>query len=53
MPKITQINQIDISPEKFLNACSPEELIEVELLLYSPRFQDKIPPHNSKIIEQP
>ncbi len=53
MPKITQVNQIDITPEKFLNACSPEELIEVELLLSSPHYQNKMPPHNSKIIEQP
>lgn len=51
MPKIRQFNEIDVTPEKFLNACSPEELIEVELLLSSAYYQNKIEPHNSKKIK--
>lgn len=39
MPKITQIHLIEISPEKFLEACNPVELQEIELLISSPRFQ--------------
>lgn len=33
MPRINQINTIDITPEKFLNACSAIELHELDLLL--------------------
>lgn len=33
MPKVDKIFTIDISPENFLRACSPEELQEVDLLL--------------------
>lgn len=44
MPIIAQLNQIDITPEKFLNACSPEELYEVQLLLSSARYQEQIVP---------
>ena len=39
MPKITQVNHIDISPKKFLDNCSREELIELELLLSKPYYQ--------------
>ena len=42
MPKISQTNEIDISPEKYLKACSPTELMEVELLIMSPRFQTQM-----------
>lgn len=35
MPKITQHNVIDITPEKFINSCSRIELIELDLLLGS------------------
>ena len=53
MPKITQHNQIDITPEKFLNACTPEELIEVDLLLSSAYYQNKIQSHNSDKLKLP
>lgn len=33
MPKIEQLNVIDITPEKFLNACDRVELHELDLLL--------------------
>lgn len=39
MPKINQLNVIDVTPEKFLRECSPEELRETELLLQSPHNQ--------------
>lgn len=39
MPNIQRIYHIEVTPEKFLAACSPEELMEVELLLSSPRYQ--------------
>ncbi len=42
MPKITKLFELSISPEQFLNACSVDELREVDLLIQSPRFQDKI-----------
>jgi len=39
MPKITKNFQIEITPERFLNACSREELIEIDLLLQKPMYQ--------------
>ncbi|MDP2188538.1 MAG: hypothetical protein Q8J69_07635 [Sphingobacteriaceae bacterium] len=42
MPKINKHFELDVTPERFLEACSVTELQEVELLLYSPRFQAKI-----------
>lgn len=45
MPKIQKIFELDVTPEKFLNACSPEELMELELLLSKKEFQQKISEH--------
>lgn len=42
MPKIQKIFQLDVTPEKFLDACSSDELIELELLLGSSKYQKKI-----------
>jgi hypothetical protein len=42
MPRIQSVNTIDITPEKFLNACGSSELNEVALLLSSPRYQAKM-----------
>lgn len=42
MPKVQKIFTLDVSPTKFLEACSGEELIELELLLSSKRFQTRI-----------
>ena len=44
MPKINYVNQIDVTVEKFLRACSPEELYEIDLLLDKPEYQDKLKP---------
>jgi len=42
MPKIENNHTIEIKPERFLNACTPEELYEVDLLIQQKRYQDKI-----------
>jgi len=39
MPKINQLSVIDITPERFLESCSPIELREIDHLIQSPRFQ--------------
>ncbi|MCI2229562.1 hypothetical protein MC378_10320 [Polaribacter sp. MSW13] len=45
MPKIEKVFTLDVTPTKFLEACSGEELIELELLLSSKRFQTRIDVH--------
>ena len=42
MPAITKVFQVDITPERFLDACSDEELKEIDLLIQSERFQNRI-----------
>lgn len=42
MPRISYVQLIDISPEKFLEACDPAELHETLLLLNTPRFSNKM-----------
>jgi len=42
MPKIIKQFQLEITPERFLNACSREEIIELDLLLSSPIYQNII-----------
>ena len=39
MPKNQKVITIEITPEQFLNACSPMELMELEVLIMSPRYQ--------------
>lgn len=41
MPGIDKVISINITAEQFLDACSPTELQELEILLFSPRFQNK------------
>lgn len=38
MPTLNSTHTINISPEKFINACSSEEIQELSLLLNSARF---------------
>ena len=42
MPEITKVFQVDITPERFLDACSDNELKEINLLIQSERFQNRI-----------
>lgn len=42
MPEITKVFQVDITPERFLDACSDEELKEIDLLIQTERFQNRI-----------
>lgn len=42
MPKIKQFNVIDVSVEKFLDACTGTELHEVEILLQRPKYRELI-----------
>lgn len=42
MPTITKIFEVDITPERFLDACTDLELKEIDLLIQSPRFQNRI-----------
>lgn len=42
MPFIHSMNTIDVSVEKFLDACSPSELMELRMLLFSPRFNPEV-----------
>lgn len=42
MPQIVKTLYIDVTPEKFLDNCSREELLELEILLSSPRYQERM-----------
>lgn len=42
MPEVSKVFYIDITPERFIEACSDLELKELDLLLSSPRFQQRL-----------
>lgn len=42
MPKIQKSFELEITPERFLDACSNEELQEIDLLIQSPRFRARL-----------
>lgn len=42
MPEVIKVMYVDITPERFLDACSDEELKEIDLLIQSERFQNRI-----------
>jgi len=42
MPQVTKVFTIDITPERFIDACSDAELKELDMLLSSPRFQQRL-----------
>jgi predicted nucleic acid-binding protein len=42
MPTINKQFELTITPEQFLNACSVNELKELDMLIQSPRYQEKI-----------
>lgn len=52
MPRIDKVLSLDITPEQFLNACSADELKELDLLLSSPRYQQKMNPPKQLRIDQ-
>jgi hypothetical protein len=41
MPKINRAFYLDITPEQFVQACSPMEREELRLILDSPRYRDQ------------
>ena len=56
MPKISQVFEIDITPEKFLRNCSRTELIEIDMLLQSNHYQHRMhgePASEVSLIELP
>lgn len=56
MPKIQQVFEIDITPEKFLRNCSRQELIELDILLSSNHYQHRMhsePANEVSLIEFP
>ena len=42
MPKIEKAFRLEVTPERFLEACSSEELIELDMLLTSPRYRERM-----------
>lgn len=44
MPRINKPFTLEVTPEQFLNNCSPEELREVDLLLSKPMYQARMNP---------
>jgi len=42
MPKISKVFELEVSPDKFLANCSPEELYETWLLINNNRYQSLI-----------
>lgn len=42
MPKHTKVNTIEITPERFLENCSDDELKELDLLIQSDIYQSRI-----------
>lgn len=42
MPKVQKIFTLEVNPRTYLNACTTEELVELQLLLSKPEYQNKI-----------
>lgn len=42
MPKIVYVTEMDVHVKKFLDNCSREELIEVDLLIQTPFYRMKM-----------
>ena len=51
MPQINKLFTLDVTPAKFLDACTAEELIELQMLLNSSKYQSKIQNHIKKFKE--
>lgn len=50
MPKIDKVLSLQITPEQFLDSCSVDELREIDLLIQSPRYYDRIHPKDLTVI---
>lgn len=48
MPEISKVLKLKITPEQFLDSCSEDELKEIDLLIQSPRYVNKMRCQNSK-----
>ena len=53
MPTIRQLFSLEVSPEKYLNACSLEEIIETWLLINSGRYQQIIDDYEHRSKDEP
>ncbi|MGC5744410.1 hypothetical protein [Chryseobacterium sp. NFX27] len=42
MPKLQKILTLEISPEQFLNSCSPSELKEIDILIQGNFYQKRM-----------
>ena len=52
MPQINKLFTLDVTASKFLEACTAEELIELQMLLNSSRYQSKIDLHTKKQLQE-
>lgn len=51
MPKINKLFELDVTPEKFLEACTIDELKETILILNSRKFQYKLNTMSGNLID--
>jgi hypothetical protein len=49
MPTLTKVLTVTVTPEQFLENCSDNELKELDLLIQSPRYANRINPENKQI----
>lgn len=45
MPKVQKVFNLEVTPEKFLNACDGAELVELIMLLNSTKYQERLKKH--------
>jgi len=48
MPEVLKLLKVNITPEQFLDSCSEDELKEIDLLIQSPRYVNKMRCHSVK-----
>lgn len=48
MPKIQQLFEINITPQRFLDRCSDQELYEIYLLMNQPAIHNRLARFNSQ-----
>jgi len=49
MPTITKVLSVTVTPEQFLENCSTDELKELDLLIQSPRYANRITSEKQQI----